>query len=332
MAKGFFTATGVCVALSAAALYAQTPAAAPAFEVASIKAVDMPGPAQAASGKIHVGMKIDAARVDIGLFSLTDLICKAYDVKKFQVSGPDWLGTQRFDVIAKMPEGATKDQVPQMLQTLLAERFKLIIHKEKKDQSVYALVVAKGGAKMKEAAPLPGAAPAAPAEGAAPTEAGGPAAPPASTGSSEVTFKASAGGAVVNDGKGGQQKISMVDGKIHIENSRASMTEFAEGLSGLVDRPVVDQTELKGFYQMTLELTVQDMMNAARKAGVNVPGAPPSGSAAGADAGRPADAAGDSTPSSIFTSLQNLGLKLEPRKLPVDLIVVDKAEKMPTDN
>ena len=127
MAKRFFVATGVCVAFSAAALYAQTPAAAPAFEVASIKPVDMPGPAQAASGKIHVGMKIDAARVDIGLFSLTDLICKAYDVKKFQVSGPDWLGTQRFDVIAKMPEGATKDQVPQMLQNLLAERFKLEI-------------------------------------------------------------------------------------------------------------------------------------------------------------------------------------------------------------
>jgi uncharacterized protein (TIGR03435 family) len=330
MAKRFFMATGVCVAFSAAALYAQTPAAAPAFEVASIKPVDMPGPAQAASGKIHVGMKIDAARVDIGLFSLTDLICKAYDVKKYQVSGPEWLGSQRFDVIAKMPEGATKDQVPQMLQALLAERFKLVVHKEKKEQSVYALVVAKGGAKMKESDPLPGAAPAAPTEAGGPPAPGGPAAPPASTGSSEVTFKAGAGGAVVNDGKGGQQKVSMVDGKIHIENSRASMTEFAEGLSGMVDRPVVDQTELKGFYQMTLELSVQDMMNAARKAGVNIPNAPAAGG--GADAGRPADAAGDSTPNSIFASLQNLGLKLEPRKLPIDLIVVDKAEKMPTDN
>jgi uncharacterized protein (TIGR03435 family) len=324
MLKRIFSATGVCLALTASALYGQTPAAAPAFEVASIKPVDMPGPAAAASGKIHAGMKIDASRVDIGLFSLTDLICKAYDVKKYQVSGPDWLNGQRFDVIAKMPEGATKEQVPQMLQALLAERFKLVIHHDKKEQSVYALVVGKGGSKMKEADPLPTATP-------APTEAGGPA-PPASTGSSEVTFKASAGGAVVNDGKGGQQKVSMgADGKIHIENSRANMTEFAEGMSGFVDRPVVDMTELKGFYQVTLELSMQDMMNAARKAGVNMP-APPSSGGTGGDAARPADAAGDSTPSSIFASLQGLGLKLEPRKLPVDLIVVDKVEKMPTDN
>jgi uncharacterized protein (TIGR03435 family) len=324
MLKRILSASGVCVALAAGALYGQAPAAAPAFEVASIKPVDMPTPASIASGKIHAGMKIDAARVDIGLFSLQDLISKAYDVKPYQINGPAWLNGQRFDVVAKMPDGATKEQVPAMLQALLADRFKLTIHHEKKEQSVYALVVAKGGSKMKESDKLPEEQAAAP---------GGPSAPAASTGSSEVSVKATGSGAVMSDGKGGQQKVSMgADGKMHIENSRANMSDFAQGLSGFVDRPIVDMTELKGFYQVSLELSMQDMMAAARKAGVAIPNGPAGGGGGGADAARPADAASDSTPGSIFASLQALGLKLEPRKMPVDLIVVDKVEKMPTDN
>lgn len=312
----------LCLAFAAGAIYAQTPAAPPAFEVASIKPVDMPGPAAIASGKIHAGMKIDAARVDIGLFSLMDIICKAYDVKPFQVNGPAWLNLQRFDIVAKLPEGATKEQVPQMLQALLADRFKMTIHRDKKEQSVYALVVAKGGSKLKPWVPDPSAAPAE----AVP---GGPATPAASTGSSEVSFKANANGAVVNDGKGGQQKMSMVDGKMHIENSKADIGEFATGLSAFVDRPVLDMTELKGFYQISIDLTMADMMAVARKQGMAVPNAP---SAGGADSAHPADAASDPTGGSIFASLQNLGLKLEPRKAPIDLIVIDHVEKMPTDN
>src|SRR5271157_1537381 len=112
MFKRLLSATGVCLALAAGASYGQTPPTGPTFEVASVKPVDLPGPAAVASGKIHAGMKIDAARVDIGLFSLMQLICKAYDVKEYQVSGPSWLNAQRFDIIAKMPEGATKEQVP----------------------------------------------------------------------------------------------------------------------------------------------------------------------------------------------------------------------------
>jgi uncharacterized protein (TIGR03435 family) len=105
-----------------------------------------------ASGKLHAGMKIDGKRVDIGNFGMMQLICKAYDVKSYQVSGPSWmkgagLAGQRFDIVANLPEGATKEQVPQMLQALLAERFKLVIHRESKDQAVYALVIGKGGAE-----------------------------------------------------------------------------------------------------------------------------------------------------------------------------------------
>src|SRR4051794_33928733 len=123
---------------------------APAFEVASIKPSEPITPAMVQSGKIHAGMKIDGARVDIGNFSLAQLIAKAYDIKAYQLQGPSWMvpTAQRFDVIANLPAGATKEQVPEMLQALLADRFKLVVHKETKDQKVYGLLVGKTGIKM----------------------------------------------------------------------------------------------------------------------------------------------------------------------------------------
>jgi len=103
--------------------------------------------------RCHVGMKIDAARVDIGSMSLAELIRIAYRVKAYQVSGPDWMASERFDVLAKLPEGASSAQVPEMLQALLAERFKLTMHRESKEHAVYALVVGRNGPKLKESAP-----------------------------------------------------------------------------------------------------------------------------------------------------------------------------------
>src|ERR1700681_2549902 len=113
----------VCLALSTLAVFGQTPAAGPVFDVATVKAAG-PLQAQMAAGKLHIGMSIDAARVDIGSMSLAELIPVAFAVKPYQVSGPDWMKENRFDILAKMPEGATKEQVPQMLQALLADRFK----------------------------------------------------------------------------------------------------------------------------------------------------------------------------------------------------------------
>ena len=141
------------------AAMAQAPAAKPQFEVATIKPAAPLNPAMVASGKLHVGMNVDAARVDIGFLSLNDLILLAYKVKQHQLIAPDWAKNQRFDILAKMPEGATKEQVPEMLQGLLAERFGLTFHKEMKEQSVYGLVVGKGGPKLKESSTEEEAAP-----------------------------------------------------------------------------------------------------------------------------------------------------------------------------
>lgn len=306
--------TSVAMVLAAGSLLAQ----APAFEVASVKPSEPITPAMVAAGKLHAGMKIDGKRVDIGNFALMQLICKAYDVKAYQVSGPAWLQAvgmtgQRFDIVANLPEGATKEQVPQMLQGLLAERFKLAIHRDTKEQPVYAMVVGKGGVKIKESA-----APAPAPDGTAPH--------PGVTGSSSVSINQTKGGAVVSDGTGKQQKMMpSPDGKsMRLEITGATMAELAEGLSPLTDHPIVDMTGLTGKYDVTLDISMQDLMNAARAAGAAVP-------AASADPSKSADAASDPG-GSVFTAVQALGLKLEPRKTPLAQIVVDHVEKMPTEN
>src|SRR5262245_58113052 len=103
------------LAIAGAAL-AQTPKI--EFEVASIRASDPITPQAIQSGKLRIGVNIDAQRVDLAFLSLADLLPIAFNVKSFQVQGPDWLNQQRFDIIAKIPEGATQEQLPQMLQAL----------------------------------------------------------------------------------------------------------------------------------------------------------------------------------------------------------------------
>jgi uncharacterized protein (TIGR03435 family) len=296
--------------LAVASLYGQTPAATtPTFEVASIRPSAPITPEMVQAGKIHAGMKIDGARVDIGNFTVLQLITKAYDVKNYQVQGLPWMVpmAQRFDVIANLPAGATKEQVPQMLQALLADRFKVVIHEESKDQKVYALVVDKGGIKMKETVPTP-------VDGTGPN--------PGITGSSSVSISTSkGGGSEVSTGTGLRQKMSpSADGKsMHFEISKASMALFAEGMTPLVDRPILDMTELKGEYEIAFDISMQELMAVARNAGANVP--PPDANAEASD-----------PQGSVFTAMKGLGLKLEPRKAPLKMIVVEKAEKAPTEN
>src|SRR5215510_3751169 len=121
-------------------------AAPPAFEVASIKEARPPSSIEnIQAGQFHLGMDINGSRADYGFVSLADLIPYAYRVKRYQVSGPGWMNETRWDILARIPEGQAGDRAPEMMQNLLAERFKLSIHRENRDQSVYALVVGKSG-------------------------------------------------------------------------------------------------------------------------------------------------------------------------------------------
>ena len=125
------------------------------------------------------------------------------------------------------------------------------------------------------------------------------------------------------------------DGQMHMEIERITMANLAQTLTPMLDRPVVDHTDLKGAYSIALDLSIQDMMQMARTAGASVPvmsatawldppGAP--------GAGGPGIAASDPSGGSIFMSVQKLGLKLEKQKAPIETIVVDSAEKNPTEN
>ncbi len=317
--------------LAAAVVFGQTaaPSGAPlSFEVASVKLSAPLDMAAIQSGKAHIGTSIDQARVDIGNANLLSLICAAYKVKPFQITGnPDWLNggmsADRFDILAKMPEGSNKDQVPEMLKSLLAERFKLALHHDTREVAVYALVVAKGGPKLKEADPEPAAA--------AETNSSQP---PAKgemsfgSGDSKVTMKQSGGGMVMNSKETGAIHMSPGEnGAWRMEVDRLNMEGLAGMLSQYLDRPVEDRTELKAKYQVSLELSMETLLAAARRNGMDagMVGAP-------GGSGRPADSATDPSGGSLFNAVQKLGLKLESRKMPYDSLVIDHIEKRPTEN
>src|SRR3974377_364565 len=114
------------------------------FEVASVKH------AAAQAAEVNIGLHVDGAQVHIRYLSLRDYVRIAYGVKDHQIVGPDWMAAERFGVDAKLPEGGKQEQVPEMLQSLLAGRFQLTTHRGTKEFPVYALVVAPGGLKMKE--------------------------------------------------------------------------------------------------------------------------------------------------------------------------------------
>jgi uncharacterized protein (TIGR03435 family) len=130
---------------SCSVVFAQQPAR-PVFEVASVKPAD---PDLADS--IFVGMSADPSFVTYRNLNLRDAIRGAYKVRDFQIVGPDWMSTARFDVAAKLPAGATTDQIPEMFQALLEERFKLTWRREPKEMQVYALLAGKDGPKLKAA-------------------------------------------------------------------------------------------------------------------------------------------------------------------------------------
>jgi len=330
--RGKMRAGTTVVWLIAGVAAAQTPPPGPTFEVASVKAAEAITSAAIQSGKMHLGMTVDGARVDIGGLPLTAMLVQAFGVKPYQVSGPDWMPAERFDIVAKLPEGATQDQIPAMLQALLAERFKLAFHRENREQSVYVLVVAKGGPKLKEAA-----AEADPAPAAEPPKSGisigtvGPGGGPV-----RISQEARGRGAIISGPQFGTMKIGMgQDGAMHLEASKMTLAALTDLLGSFVDRPVVDQTELKGAYQVVLDLSMEDIIAVARARGmangISVPiGGPVPIAAPGATSS--VATASDPSGGAIFAAVQKLGLKLEPRKAPVETIVVDHLEKTPTEN
>ena len=334
-----FVCTSLAILFFCASLLAQTPAKL-AFEVASIK----PSPplssliSEVQSGKLNLGIRMDGARVDFRFMSLTGLLVAAYKVKPYQIAGPDWLKSQMYEIHAKLPEGSNKDQIPEMLQTLLAERFKLALHRETRDQPVYALIVGKNGPKMKEAVeePVASTPTSDPAKTPSAKENAGKELMSVDTPEGEVKIKQEGRGMVVNAGKNGQMRMTMGEnGSMRMEVGKMKMSEFADLLTQFTDRQVVDMTDLKGSYQVALDLPMEELLNIAKRMMPEVAALAGAGGGLGAAApssGLAGTGASDPSGGAMFQAVQQLGLKLDPRKVPAETLVIDRVEKDPTEN
>jgi uncharacterized protein (TIGR03435 family) len=220
----------------------------------------------------------------------------AYDVKGYQITGPAWLASERYDIAAKVPAGATKEQVDVMWQNLLLERFGVRLHHESKEFKVEELVVAKGGPKLKEPAQDP----------TAPLPPGPP------------------------DFKDGQLRSPglvttlSVNGHAHAFAKAQPLSKLTEMLSNTLHRPVLDKTGLTGKYDFDIEFRLD--LN-----GLQLPGPPPGLPGAGT-AAPPGENASDPGQDLAAAVEQQLGLRLVASTAMLDVLIIDKAEKVPTDN
>ncbi len=228
------------------------------FEVVSVK------PNTSGSGGSHLSS--DRAMLTGTNLSLKNLILMAYQIKDYQLEGPEWLASERFDIAARFPQALPADPVKYdaalgaMMQKMLAGRFRLAIHRDQKIFAVYGLVVGRKGIKFKAVA---------------------------DTGSSSKS------------------------NNTHYTGRGVSMSQFAEFLGRRMDLPVLDMTGLQGVYELTLNW---------------VPEARESGDGKGAAADTP------SGPSLLDALTEQLGLKLENRKAPLEIVVVDHADRVPVEN
>lgn len=243
-----------CWLLTLAALSSPARAQPPAFEVASVRSHQPSG-----TGEGRTSLDSAPGSLTFRNARLSDCIKWAYQVRDYQISGPSWLTVEKYDIAAKAASPAHTDQLRQMLQTLLAERFKLQFHRETRDLPVYALAVAKSGPKLHKADP------------------------------------------------GGNTSMNGENGSFAFRGT--SMPQFAEDLSTFsqVDRPVLDRTGIPGVFDFNLKFgDSNDEMKRALVTGDGV---------------------------SIFTIVQEqLGLKLEARKGPVEMLVIDHVARAPGEN
>jgi uncharacterized protein (TIGR03435 family) len=268
------------------------------FEVASIRPFDPSVPGQT------LGLHFDGALVrGVGL-SLRDYLATAYRTKGILIAGPDWTASDRFNISATLPAGGSRARVPEMLQALLAERFQVKVHKDKKELPIFALVLGKGPLKLKEVPPDPEADPA----------------KDEPVGLANVGTIAGVGnGASISYGRGAS--VTVADNRIEVR--KLPLWVVCRTLERYSDRQIVDMTGLMGAYDFAVDFTPEDYQALSLRGlvvrGINLP----------PEAQKFLDTA---SPSVLSDALQRVGLKLEARKAPLDVIVIDDALKTPTAN
>jgi uncharacterized protein (TIGR03435 family) len=260
----------------------------PQFEVVAIK------PAGQLTANIVLGLNADGSQVHISWASLTDLVNMAFRLKRYQISGPEWIASDHFDVVAKIPDGMNQRNVPELLQSMLQERFGMKSHWEKRDFSIYTLGLSKPVPNLKEVA-----------------------APETET--SFPIGNISQMRSIIDFGSG--STFSFADNAL--DAKKLSLDEFAEWFSNFMDRPVVNNTGLKGHYDFRLNLSARDFQTmwiwAAMAGGTVIP----------PDAIPKVDGLSLET---LPNALKEAGLKLERGKGPVDVLVIDTIQRKPTEN
>ncbi len=225
--------------------FAQPTTQGPTFEVASVRVAP---PSGTTGGRTSVS----GDRAAFSNRTLMQLLSFAYGIGCCDlIKGPSWISTERYDIAAKAPDNTPKEQIPGMLQNLLVERFRLVLHRETRELLVYDLIVGRGRLKLQKA------------EGAA----------------------------VKNDWA--------VDGEHRVAKSM-TMATLALYVTPMLRSPVIDMTGLQGYYDFPLDLSKEETLR-------------------------------DSAPS-IFSMVEDLGLELNARKAPFDVLVIDSGNKAPSEN
>jgi uncharacterized protein (TIGR03435 family) len=222
----------------------------------------------------------------------------AYDLQTFQLTAPEWLSTERYDIIAKIQEGTTKEQVTVMWQNLLKARFDLMLHHETKEFQVDELTVAKGGPKLKPTDLDPNPDPFVPDGPIKRDQNGFP--------------QMNGWGAIVTVFPGASSAT------LRMQAKGLTLPDLATRLAAPLGHPVFDKTGLTGRYDLTLEYSTSPLP---------LPGVPPA-----TNPSNPADAATEPGSSLASSVEKQLGLKLTRGKATLDVIVVDHVEKIPTEN
>ncbi len=280
------------------------------FDVASVKPVNE----QQFADAMRSGQRqpprviVDKGRAEFYYQNLNALIQYAYGVLPIQVTGPEFLKTARFDIVAKLPSGTTDEQAPQMMQALLAERFGLKVHREKKETQIYALVVGKNGVNPKKMKP-------ATAEEIAPEPMPGDMTQTTPFG--KMTRREVPGKGMVGFIPGmGTLKVSAAGGSETIEMSNLTTARFAQLLAADGGQPIIDKTNLKGSWEASFSISMEAP-----------PPPPPSGGGANV-----ASAPNAPPFNPMFQAVEQMGLKLEQQKDQVEMLIVDHVEKTATDN
>jgi uncharacterized protein (TIGR03435 family) len=299
------SSAAIFAVLAVPALCAQGPVK---FEVASVKVIQTLGSAPAGArygnGGCRHTFRVDPGQLEIHCTFLPEVIGYAFGISPGHIAGPDWIrgpGAPVFDIVAKIPEGASQKQIPEMLRNLLADRWRLAAHIGTREASeVLALVIAKGGLKLQPA-------------GDTGQE------PPPEAAADEIPF----GDVAIHsapDGAGGVTRfltslrmgsVREKPGPDRLQRWEASSTTL-RGLADLLDivgpwqLPVVDMTEVPGRFQATLQVTLPR-------------------------AGDPRDMEDDIV-RAFNDGLRELGLRLERRRGSVGTLVVDRIEKTPIQN